>query len=390
MCPLRLGREFALPEQWLRLAADAASAEAPLAVLLVQELAFGACSVAGIHRGQGEFGPITAGISATWSNPVGSNNYVDIAFSFHYLDENGESRSWRPMGATSQVASASTGGVALSSVATLIPLSTYHHTIRVEYAESLRPGPLLHLVIVHGLTEPRFAGDYGASVDKSISSFEGETPYAWQWLQEMRQVRGDAFSTAPGSFTEMENVALARHFGMVQRLAERHAANQLPESADQSLGRWAKILNIGTSHNRDFELRDIAAAKLALTIAGPTAAGITAAAERVFRHNFVQVHRFEGTIDWPPYPTFWPAGLFIGPGALDIGAGVWSSIRYHYLIELTAASDSERVRILGLVKQTFDDILISALTPVCTWSYSFSTPGGGFILGTSELGRDAL
>jgi hypothetical protein len=289
------------------------------------------------------------------------------------------------MGATSQVA----GSSLVVSGADLVNTSSAHYTIRVEYLTASRTGPLTHLVVVHGITEPRYAGDYGASADKIASSFEGESPYAWQWLQEMRQVRGDAFSTAPGSFTEMENIALARHFGMVQRLAERHAASQTPEGSDQTLGRWAKILDIGTTTNRDWELRSVAAAKFALTIGGPTAAALTAAAQQVFRHNFVTIHRFLGDFDAPPEPTFWPAGV-VGPGVLDIGNGVWSSVRYYYLIELTATSDIERARVYGVAKNTFDDLLRSSLPPVCTWGYTFKAPGAGIVPGGFQLGRDSL
>jgi len=386
VCPLRLGREFANPEQWLRLAVDAAYAATPLAVLLVIEQVGGACTVYGLQRGQSGYAQITAGITATWTNPGGGNNRVDIVFPFSYIDaESGESRSWRPMGATSQVA----GSSLVVSGADLVNTSSAHYTIRVEYLTASRSGPLTHLVVVHGITEPRYAGDYGASADKISSSFEGESPYAWQWLQEMRQVRGDAFSTAPGSFTEMENIALARHFGMVQRLAERHAASQTPEGSDQTLGRWAKILDIGTTTNRDWELRSVAAAKFALTIGGPTAAALTAAAQQVFRHNFVTIHRFLGDFDTPPEPTFWPAGV-VGPGVLDIGNGVWSSVRYYYLIELTATSDIERARVYGVAKNTFDDLLRSSLPPVCTWGYTFKAPGTGIVPGGFQLGRDSL
>lgn len=382
---MRLGREFALPEQWLRLATDAASADAPLAVLLVTEIAGGTCSVSGIHRGKSGFSAITSGITATWTDPAGADNFVDIVFPFFYTDEeNGETHSWAPVGIASQVAASY---VVISSATVIGGASNY--TIRVQYLESTRLGPLTHVVVIYGTTEPKYAGDYGASSDKISSSFEGESPYAWQWLQEMRQVRGDAFSTAPGSFPEMENIALARHFGMVQRLAERHAASQTPEGSDQTLGRWAKILNIGTTTNRDWELRSVAAAKFALTIGGPTAAAITAAAQQVFRHNFVTIHRFVGDFDSPPVPTFWPAGV-VGPGVLDIGNGVWSSVRYYYLIQLTAVSDSERARVYGVAKNTFDDLLRSALPPVNTWGYTFTAPGAGLMPGGFQIGRDSL
>lgn len=391
--PLRLGPAFVSPSEWLRLGADISTASTPLAILLIQEIAGGTCSVSGLSRGNSMMTDLPAEITATWSAPAGPDNYVDITFPFGYNElETGAARSWRPMGVTSQVAA----NYLVVSGADLVDLSDDHYTIRVQYLESSRLGPLLHVVVVHGLTEPRFAGDYGATADKRISASEGERPYSWQWLLEMRQVRGDAFSIAPGSFTEMENIALARHFGMIQRCAERHASSQAPEKSDQALGRWAKILNIGGNNNRDWELRDAAAAKFAITIAGPTVAGLTSAAETIFRHNFVQIVRNNGSLASDSEPTYWPAGD-VGPGALDIGGGVWTTHRYHYTIQLTAGTDTERIRLLGVAKNTFDDLLLSALPPICTWSYTFSSPGTGptdphesFILGTSELGRNGI
>ena len=384
--PLRLGAQSDTsisPENWLRLCDDVAAQHHPLAVLYIAEGAgAGACAVTGISMGGTDVAG--SGITATLANTSGTNWQITISVGPGYIDpETLELHRWSVSFADPRPV----GGVFIS----LAGIST-NNDVLVTY-DNARTTPLRHVVTIYGTTEQRWSGDYGAEPSKSRAGNAADVPYAWVWLQELQVTRGDAFSVASGSFTQMENVALARGFAYLQDIAERHASNQLPTQADQSLGRWATIMNVGTTDDRDWQVRRKCAAKYALTTTGATAASLNAAATLLFGGNFYGINWTLGTVDYPPEATFWPPGFTgdpsPGPGALDIGNGVWTSSRFHFTVELTAANEVEATRLIGIAHRDFDEMLQASLPPVVTWDYRFN-PTNGFILDTSRMDREAL
>jgi hypothetical protein len=379
--PLRLGASSdtsIAPEHWLRLCDDVIAQRHPIAVLhIVEGATAGACTVTGLCRG----GTDVSAITATLTTPIAFNWRVTVTLGDGYTDSTtGEIVRWR-------IVNADAKQVGISTIDT-VTIPNLPNTIYVSYIAAPRTGARQHTLIIFGETEQRWAGDYGAEPTKRACKGAGDVPYAAIWLQEMQAIRGDAFSTASGSYTQMENIACARVFAYLQNIAERHAANQLPMQADQSLGRWATIMDIGTTDDRDWQVRRKCAAKYALTTTGATQDALDAAGALLFGPNFHSIAWTPGTIDTPPPNTFWPAGD-AGPGAYDLGGGPWSSSRCHFTVELTAANQAEAVRLLGLAHRDFDELILSALPPVVTWSFRFN-PDNGFILDASRLNQEAL
>jgi hypothetical protein len=383
--PLRLGAQSNTsisPENWLRLCDDVVQQRHPLAVLLITEPVenYGPCTVTGLFMG----GTDPSAITAQLDEMATDNSYlITVNMGAGYVDStSGKFRPWAV-----KFASAKQVGHLISE-----DVDVYDNSdIEFSYVD-VRTGARTHTLVVWGETEPRFSGDYGAEPTKEAAKEAGAVPYAWVWLQEMQAIRGDAFSTTPGSYTQMENIAAARMFAYVQNLAERNAASQIPMQADQAIGRWASLLNIGTTDDRDWQVRRKCAAKFTLTTTGASEQSLEAAASLLFGSNFSEIAWDLGSIDSPPPNTLWPGDLeHIGPAVLDIGIGyAWTSSRYHFDVRLTSTNDTEMARLVGIGRRDFDEILIDVMPPVVTWSYQFNHTDDGFALSVDKLDRDTL
>lgn len=376
--PGRLGPssdESISPENWLRICDDVVMQRQPLAVLLIAEGAgVGACTVTGVSMG----GMDVSGITATLyeSSPGEWTTLINLGEGYTSpLD--GSVVKWSPRYTHAKVVG--------STMA--ITETTAGQYVTLSYSD-LRSWPFSYTVVIYGWTAQKWAGDYGAEPTKKAAKKENDAPYAWVWLQEMQVVRGDAFSTASDSPTQWENIAIARIYAYLQSIAERHAACQLPMQADQNLGRWATIMNIGTTDDRDWQVRRKCAAKFALTTTGASETSMNAAASLLFGSNFTSITWGEGTIDAPPPNTFWPGGT-AGPGDYDLGGGPWLSSRYSFVVALNTANDAETVRVRNLALRDFDEMLRAALPPVTTWAYQFNS-GSGFTLDFSRMDYEAL
>jgi hypothetical protein len=362
---------------------DIAGQLQPLVVMLITEPAAGAindgpCAVVGRSMG----GTDLSGITCERVTASPTVNRIDVNIGEFYTDPTtDERRRWSVMCGHAKMVGYDAAGYRDQFILN----STTD--INISYFSSGSTTGV-HTLILWGLADRGEAGDYGAEPTKAQAAYEGQVPYAYIWLTECRGMRGSAYVSSPGSFVEMENIARARLFGLVQRASERHAWAQLPSGADQTIGRWAKILDVGTTGDKDWQARRKCAARFALIVGGPSEQAINDAMAAIFGPSFVAVHRFPGTFVTPPDPTYWP-GVNPGPGVLDIGGGAWTSQRYHFVVELTAPNEAARVRLLGVARRDADELFSSSLVPVCTWGYSFGVPGA-FVLGTSELGRDSL
>lgn len=386
--PIRLGPggdESISPEQWLRLCDDVAGQMQPLVSLLITEPPAGIandgpCTVTGRSMG----GTSLTGITCTRTTSLAGVAMLELSIGEYYTDPvTGQQRRWKPLAGHAQMV-----GCFVPGSVDAPPDIQSNTSITVSYWWDVATTGV-HTLILWGLAERGEPGDYGAEPTKAQAAYEGEVPYAYTWLLECRGMRGSVFESRAGSFVEMENIAMARVFGLLQRHNERHVWNQLPADSDQCIGRWAKLMDVGTTGDKDWQARRKCAARFALITGGPSDAAISDAMAAIFGPAFVTVHRFPGTLDAAPAPTYWP-GVSNGPGALDIdGNGAWTSQRYHFIVQLTAANDAQRDRVLALAHRDADELFFSSLVPVCTWGYSFNVPGN-FILGTDQLGRDSL
>ena len=389
--PLRLGSgddESVSPEQWIRLCDDVAGQMQPLLAMVIEEPVPGAgsdgpCAIYGRSMG----GTDLSGITCARVTVSPSVNRIDINLGEYYVDPTtGEQKRWKPLGGLARRALTGTN-------ADFLDLSS-SPAISISYTSDPADEGV-HTLVLWGVTTLRESGDYGAEPTKAAAAYEGSVPYAYIWLTECRGMRGSAYVSAPGSFVEMENIAMARAFGFAQRVSERHAWHQLPSGSDQTIGRWARLLDVGTTGDKDWQARRKCTARFALIVGGPSELALNDAMVDIFGPSFVAIRRFPGTLDAPPVPTYWP-GVNEGPTVLDIsGDGAWSSQRYHFVVQLTAPNAAARVRLLGIAHRDADELFSSALVPVCTWDYSFTPPEGfpgggypvaGFLVEVSPIG----
>lgn len=381
--PLRLGAQSDTsisPENWLRLCDDVVQQNHPLAVLIITEPAetYGPCTVTGLFRGGTDPG---ATITAQLDEMATANSYLlTVSMGSSYIDStSGEVKPW-----AIKIANARQIGST-----TVDDPYIYDTDIEISYV-AVRTGARQHTLVVYGETEPRYSGDYGAEPSKSSAGAAADIPYAWIWLQEAQAIRGDAFSTAPGSYTQLENIAIARMLAYAQNLADRLAASQLPMQADQAIEQWASLMNVGTTDDRDWQARRKCAAKFALVTVGANEQSLNAAAALVFGANLIGLTWNEGTIDSPPENTFWPGGTS-GPAGLDIGVGyAWTSPRLRFVIALSSANETETTRLLSVNRREFDEMLFDVMPPVTTWVYKINPMGDGFALSVDRMDRDEL
>jgi hypothetical protein len=381
--PLRLGAQSNTsisPENWLRLCDDVVQQNHPLAVLLITEPAetSGPCTVTGLFLGGTDPG---ATITAQLDEMATDNSYlITVSMGSSYIDStSGERKSWALKMANARHVGATT----------VDDVYIYDTDIEISYTV-VRSGARQHTLVVYGETAPKYSGDYGAEPTKSSAGAAADIPYAWIWLQEAQAIRGDAFSTAPGSYTQIENIAIARMFAYTQNLADRLAASQLPMQADQAIDYWASLMNVGTTDDRDWQARRKCAAKFALVTVGANTQSLNAAASLVFGSNFVRIDWNEGTLDSPPPNTFWPGGTS-GPAGLNIGDGyAWTSTRHRFSIILTSLNNAETTRLMSVNRREFDEMLIDVMPPVNVWDYKINQNGDGFELSVDRMGFDEL
>jgi hypothetical protein len=365
--PLRLGgspEEGVTAEQWNRLSLDVAAA-ADSTPLLVATVA-GTVVLSALGRG----GCATAQLTAVATSAIARTITLPLA----YLDS--ESGLYRAQVVSYAVAHECGVGPAIATVTgNVVEVVTMSATSTV-------------VVVVYGTAGKSWAGEYGADPGKFDSWTEGEMPYAWQWYQEIVGAMGSAYDNSETSYVTFERRAQARMFAYVQRLAELCAAQQLPGQSDTILGRWATIMGLPTGEP-DWKVRLKAAARFAL-ISGTRDEQLTVAIRQVMGASFAGFVRYPGTLDDPPFPTYWPE-INPGPPELDISDGTWLTHRCHLVISLIDSPGflvSERA---GQITRDLADILDGALPATTTWNWGVGADvDTGFIAGVSRAGIDSL
>lgn len=366
--PLRLGgdpKEGVGADQWNRLSLDVSSASdcTPLLVVLIS-----GTTVLGV-RARG--GQATSQVSAV-SQPDGTTRRVLLPAA--YLEN--ESGTYHAQSICYAVAHECGVGPTAATVA--------NTTIDVTVASA----DSTIVVIVYGTTRKSYAGEYGADPNKLNSWTEGDIPYAWQWYREIVSAMGSAYDNSEGSLVTFERRAQARMFAYVQRCAELYAAQQQPGQSDAILGRWASIMALPQGQP-DWQVRAKVAARFAL-ISGARDEQLTAAVRQVLGAAFVGFVRYPGTLDDPPFPTYWPE-VNPGPPELNLEGGTWLTHRCHLVVALSDTTGFLIAERGGQITRDLADILDGSLPAVVDWNWGVGADvDTGFIAGTSRAGIDSL
>ncbi len=236
---------------------------------------------------------------------------------------------------------------------------------------------------------PRSIGDYGGDTAKRNNKTESVVPYAAQWWREMHAARGSAYTTAPYTLVDFENLAIARMMSACfSRNAEKLTANAVPAHADERLGYWVNVLNVPSApSDPKWLVRQRCEAHYEAALA-PTVSAVASALSRLLGDTFVAVHTYEGDdLDSPPNPTYWLGGLH-GPTDHSIGGPTWLSRRCHLRIEVQQPPGVTLPEFLQLMDVQMFQLLDRMLPSWVTWNWSEGSDG--FRVGVDRIGIDAL
>ncbi len=237
--------------------------------------------------------------------------------------------------------------------------------------------------------QPRNIGDFGGDTNKTNNATEAFVPYAAQWYREMHAARGSAYTTAPNTLVDLENLAIARMMSACfSRNAEKYTANAVPARADERLDYWVKVLAVPNApSDPKWLLRQRCAAHYEAATA-PTPDDISRALTTLLGDAFVELHTYEGTdLDNEPNPTYWPAG-FGGPSSYSIGGATWMSRRCHLRVEAQQPPGISLQEFLQLMDVQMFQLLDRMLPSWVTWNWSQGSDG--FRVGVDQIGVDGI
>jgi len=231
----------------------------------------------------------------------------------------------------------------------------------------------------------RLIDHYGGAPDKENSQTEGDMPYAWMWYSMLKDSRGSVYRQEQDGLVHCENLALARSSMAVTRAAEKLSASSEPVTSDETLGRWAKTLNIAqrktdTMHS----LRARCAAKR-MAVNGSTRFNIEASLTALLGERYVRIWTQEGSdLATPPTQTFWPV-INPGPAAYSLGGGAWLSERCHLVVEVLWTDDLTQAQFLELMNVHLFHHLDTMLPSYATFDWALGLSGDGLTLDLDDL-----
>jgi hypothetical protein len=244
-------------------------------------------------------------------------------------------------------------------------------------------------LVVYGTwgDKDRQIGDYDGATDKEDSKTEGSDTYAHLWLQELRNMRGSAYSQDPTSLVDAENLCIARRMAGVSRAAEKLETNSLPGTSDEKLESWATLLDIPfRADDQRWQVRQKCEAKLR-AVPDATASTVDDSVRELLGSSLIQINRSYGTaLSSPPTLTYWP-GVNPGVSTYSLGGGAWFSERCHYWVEVEAPSASELIdfnRLMNVDYYQLGDIRLPA------WATFAWATSDGFLLDISQLDFNGL
>jgi hypothetical protein len=386
--PLRLGDDFT-PEQHARLCADVAAMKrtAPLCVLSFVKAGASVTISNYIGRdGEGETAPDgSARITATVLG-VGD---VLLELAGTLDDATGETQPVNLVHARATLAQSGGGKTLTGCAENAVRVLTYDATntladcaATVVLYTADRDG------IAASTTHADFR-DYGGDLNKRASETEGERPYAFAWYDELRAMRGSAYSKEAGTLVHCENLAIARSEAARTRCAEKLYKNSIPSTADEKLSSWATALGVHSRNgDRPADIRARCSAKFRAVLA-PTVRNVDEAIAALLGDVYVSSSRIIGSaLSSPPAITYWPT-FNPGPASHGIARDTsgdrapWLSERYHLTVVVQRPAAMPEGEFLDLVNIQLHQLLDSMLPAWATFSWA---TGIGFVIGVSQLG----
>lgn len=388
-CPFRLGGDF-LAEQHSRMAADlvASMRVAPLGIMIVVD------GVPKAYYGRNGNGVTTFDSGSTYKLG-GSLDYsastsggLSIALGGSWLDE---------INAPTKVNIVGVESTPIGSSATPTAVTWYRNTLAIEGASGS------YVVTIYTDDCARTIDQYGGDLNKTNSATEAESPYAWGWLQEMRVMRGSAY--ANDGKVGIENLAWARMFGFLQRVAEQEAAASDPaRTTGGRLKRWAKWLGVSVLSTDSEAAIQAKCAAFKLLKLGAVEPNLETVLPMLLGPVFVGIYRDFGTFDSPPVPTYWSEttvlegteeaiGLGEGGGTTPNDETVWTSQRFHPTVIVQVPTNQTVQQVANLCESSLTKLMHNILPSVATFSWGrLDSYDGhdGFILGQSLLKFDLL
>lgn len=388
-CPIRLGGDLTAADT-SRIAADlvAAYRTAPLGILVIT------AGVPTAYYGRNGNGVATFDGGSTWmlgntlACSLSTGGPYSIQVGTSWVDEIGVATLVNIVSVDVTPIGASTAVTAIATDRNLITLT----------------GPTAsdsYVLVIHTDDTARTIDQYGGSLNKHDSVTEAESPYAWGWLLEMRQIRGSAY--ANDGLVDVENKAWARMFGFLQRVAEQESAASDPANTSGGrLNRWAQWLGLAIlSTDSEETIRNKCAAFKALKL-GAADANLVSIISRILGPAYVSLYRDVGTFTAPPVPTYWsesaiPAGVNtafnLGPGGGTIANDepVWLSKRFEPTVIVTVPSGQVEQDVANLCDVDLARALNNLLPSVARFNWGrLDSYGGdeGFILDQSLLDFD--
>jgi hypothetical protein len=234
-------------------------------------------------------------------------------------------------------------------------------------------------------------GAYDGAFDKEDSNTEGDEPYAYSWYQSYSAMLGDGFSTARRGLVHAKKLALARLQAGLQRCAERALANSIPETADECLEAWAKVLAVPLRDGAErWRVRQQCAVKFQ-TGRGPTAGDIDAALQSILGDLYVETIRQNANpLSSPPAQTYWPGGT-PGPMSVALGGYAWFSERASLTVRVTYPPAGDESSFFQRVNVDLFQYLDRRLPATAQFNWAaWRTDEIGFFLDVSPLDLTGL
>lgn len=234
--------------------------------------------------------------------------------------------------------------------------------------------------------EARSPAEYGAASDKRASRAEGAIPYAWHWYEHFRAGMGTAYTAEDrATIQHAENLAHARAEAAMSRAAERLSHGGAPHTSDETLARWAEILDVQWLESEPNEtVRARCAGKYRLA-SGNDYVSVDQACANILGAAYVRIWVVEGTdLATPPVPTMWP-GVNPGPASYSLGGGAWLSARAHLVVETVRPPGLSESDFLRLVNGDLFAMLQATLPAWVTFNWCVGPLSSGFLLDLSDL-----
>ena len=234
--------------------------------------------------------------------------------------------------------------------------------------------------------------DYGGSLNKRDSQFEGAIPYASTMYRELTAALGSAYTRDTTGWVHLQKLATARQLGFAfYRLAEKNEAESSPATASSKLDYWEEVLDL-LRNNLDSDSTVRAKGSARYVANDNSHVGLETILRKMLGNVFVRMWQIRGTDQLnQPLLGFYPGGTNAGPEYWDLGGGTWSNevTHMHLQVQLTPLVSSPEA-LSSLMDSAVFEELDRRAPAWCTWDWSHASGEDGFAINESELGFDSL